>query len=310
MNFSNHNENYYDILGVPRNASLEEIKKAYRKLSLELHPDRHNNDPTKAEKYKNITAAYNILSNPNEKKNYDEININNPEAMFMNMMLNPMDIINMMKDIKKYNTPFTNELFSNLTSNPSLYGTPFNINNFDFQSKPKTISKNLSINLLDAYRGCQMPLLIKRWIFEDNIKSEQEETIYVNIPSGIDNNEIITIKDKGNRLSNSNKGDIEVKITINNNTKFIREGLDLIYKKTISLKESLCGFSFDITYIDDRQYKITNAAGNIIPANYKKIIPELGMIRDNIKGDLYIIFDIIYPNNLTIDQIEKIANIL
>ena len=72
----------------------------------------------------------------------------------------------------------------------------------------------------------------------------------------------------------------------------------------------MCGFSFDITYIDDRQYKITNAAGNIIPANYKKIIPELGMIRDNIKGDLYIIFDIIYPNNLTIDQIEKIANIL
>lgn len=310
MNFSNQNENYYDILGVSSTASIEEIKKAYRKLSLELHPDRHNNNPTKAEKYKKVTAAYNILSNSSEKKNYDELNLNNPETMFMNMMLNPMDIMNMLKEIKKYKGPLSDELFSNFTSNSPFYGSPFNINNFDFNSKPKTISKNLSITLLDTYRGCQMPLLIKRWLFEDNIKSEQEETIYINIPPGIDNNEIITIKEKGNRLSNINRGDIEVKIIIINNTNFIREGLDLIYKKTISLKESLCGFSFDITYIDERQYKITNAAGNIIPSNYKKIIPELGMMRDNIKGDLYIIFDIIYPKKIDLEQIKKLESIL
>ena len=64
-------DTHYSILGISNKASAEEIRKAYRKLSLTYHPDRNNNNPEMAEIYKKITAAHNILSNETERKKYD-----------------------------------------------------------------------------------------------------------------------------------------------------------------------------------------------------------------------------------------------
>ena len=90
------------------------------------------------------------------------------------------------------------------------------------------------------------------------------ETLYVSIPAGIDDNEIIVLKGKGNMIDEANKGDIKVFVKIKNNTEFVRNGLDLTYHKTISLKDALCGFSFDLKYIDGRTFKINNGNGNVI----------------------------------------------
>ncbi len=225
FNSENNNETYYSILGVEQNASQEEIKRAYRKLSLELHPDRNKGDIQKEEQYKKITSAYNTLSNPNERAQYDtnitfnKLNLN--DSIFMNMLFNPIDIQSVLSELKNTNfnsNKFNNknipiDIFSNLGKS-SLFSQ--GINNFEFDSKPKNINLTINISLLDAYKGCKKPINIKRWIYENNKEIEQEETIYVDIPRGIDNNEIITIKEKGNRLSYNNKGNIEVKIIINN----------------------------------------------------------------------------------------------
>ena len=181
---------------------------------------------------------------------------------------------------------------------------------FEYSSKPKVISSIIKITLFEAYKGCQYPLSIVRWCIENNKQIEQNETIYVTVPKGIDNNEIITLKDKGNRISNTNKGDIEIKINIINNTAFERNGIDLILKKSITLKESFCGFSFELQYLDGREFKINNETGNIIPQDFRKIIPKLGMQRDNIYGNLIIIFNIIYPKQFTASQINTLKEIL
>ena len=321
MNILNSDETYYSLLGVQHTASQDEIKRAYRKLSLELHPDRNTGDFEKGERYKKITSAYNVLSNESERAQYDATlsfsNLGSPETMFMNMMFNPIDINNILNELK--NSKFTKDKFNQFHQfhfGPEiLAGMPFTnfpngINNFEFDSKPKVISKNINISLLDSYKGCKIPITVERWIYQNNHQITQEETLYVDIPKGIDNNEIITIKDKGNRLSSQNRGDIEVKINITNDTKFERSGIDLIYKKSISLKESLCGFKFDLEYIDGREFQINNQRGNIIPQDFRKTIPKFGIERDGEIGDLIIIFDVKYPKKLTIEQLEKLESVL
>jgi DnaJ-class molecular chaperone len=319
INSENNNETYYSILGVEQNASQEDIKRAYRKLSLNLHPDRNKGDIQKEEQYKKINSAYNTLSDPNERAQYDTNitfnKLNLQDSIFMNMLFNPIDIQSVLSELR--NTNFNSNNFSNKNIPIDIFSnlgksSLFNqgINNYNFDSKPKNINLTIHITLLDAYKGCKKPINIKRWIYENNKEIEQEETIYVDIIKGIDNNEIVTIKDKGNRLSHDNKGDIEVKIIIDNESKFERNGIDLIYKRDITLKESLCGFTFDLCYIDGREFKINNEAGNIIPPDFRKTISNFGITRDNSTGDLIIIFNIIYPKTITEKQIKELSNIL
>lgn len=97
---------------------------------------------------------------------------------------------------------------------------------------------------------------------------------------------------------------------VNNNTEFIREGIDLIYHKQITLKDALCGFTFDMNYIDGRHFKINNENGNIIEPGHKKIIRGMGMNRDGHKGNLTIVFKIQFPDKLSSDTIKKLAMIL
>ena len=118
-------------------------------------------------------------------------------------------------------------------------------------------------------------------------------------PPGIDEGEAILIKDKGHSLNANVKGDIKIQIKINNNTEFKRSGLDLILEKTISLKEALCGFTFEIKYINGKSYTLNNNKGNIIPPNYKKVYPEMGLVRDNCKGNMVIHFNVQFPEKLT-----------
>ena len=176
--------------------------------------------------------------------------------------------------------------------------------------KPPTIARSLNINLHDAFTGCKIPISITRWIIDDDRKSDQTETLYIDVPKGVDDNEIITLVNKGNRASDDNRGNVEVTVSVNRHLKFERNGIDLIYKKSITLKESFCGFSFDLAYIDGRVFKINNAAGNIIPVGFQKIIAKMGMARDDDVGNLIIVFDIVYPKEFSAAQIEELERIL
>jgi DnaJ family protein A protein 2 len=121
---------------------------------------------------------------------------------------------------------------------------------------------------------------------------------------------MIFIREKGNVLDDFNKGDVKIFINIINDTCFQREGMDLIFNKDISLKDALCGFTFEIDYLDDRIFKIDNHNGNVISSNYKKTIKNLGMVRDEIKGNLIICFNVLFPKKLSKDIIEKLESIL
>jgi len=72
----------------------------------------------------------------------------------------------------------------------------------------------------------------------------------------------------------------------------------------------LCGFTFDIKYLNGKIYTLNNNKGNIVPPEYKKVYPEMGLKRGEHKGNMIIIFHVEFPEKLTEDQIEKLSKIL
>lgn len=170
---------------------------------------------------------------------------------------------------------------------------------------PDDIEHKVCITMQQAYFGCNIPIEIKRIVVKSNEKYTEKETIYIDIPKGIDNNEKITIKDKGN-VSNQNYSNINVFVCVENTTDFIRNGLNIIYEKKISFKESLCGFSFVIKHIDGREFKLNSKAGDVILHTQEKTIQKLGMERNDKIGNMIIRFKIISPETLSAKQISMI----
>jgi DnaJ family protein B protein 4 len=318
--------NLYEILGVTESASQEEIKKAYRKLSLQYHPDRNNNSPESTAKFQSISAAYETIGDDDKRRQYDM-----QSKMQFGMPFGMSSGGGGMSFGGGMPTFFTTsdldmdpaEIFSFISSNffggggsggggggrmgPNI----FSMDNLKQKlAKPTPIIKTETITLSKAYTGYNMPIEITRWIVENNVKREETETIYLPIPRGIDNNELIILREKGNMLSDSNRGDIKVFIKIQNDTDFERNGLDLILNKTISLKDALCGFVFDMNYLDGRTFKINNSGGNVITNNYNKVLPGMGMKREEHIGNLIINFTVTFPEKLTNEQIEALRGIL
>ena len=176
--------------------------------------------------------------------------------------------------------------------------------------------KTITITMEEAYEGINKPIEIERWIHSNGVKKVEKEKIYVPIPSGIDNQEIIILKDKGNIMNENATGDIKIFVTVKNDTHFVRDGLNLIYKKKISLKEALIGFNFDVKHLSGKTYCINNNNGKIITPQYTKVIRNMGMRRERqhpappIIGNLIIVFDVIFPEELTKEQMKTIGECL
>lgn len=321
--------NHYEILGVSKNASNDEIKKAFRKLSLKFHPDKPEGD---IEKFKNINESYQVLSDPSKRKQYDLFS-NNPlfgnnsglnsehiDELFGNIFnnmnnMNTMNNMNMDMDdedmfIPPGMPPFMSAFFGKPmggNANVKIFRNGVPVNEKKKYKEPEPIDKTVNISFKQSYEGCNIPITVNRKIYSNHTITNETETLYVDIPPGIDKQEIIEIPKKGN-INHDLKSDVKVKITIDNHDLFERNGLNLIFKKEISLKEALCGFSFTLPFINGKSYNITNSKGNIIQPNYIKEIPNMGFKRDNSVGKLCIHFNIKFPNELskeTMDILEK-----
>lgn len=290
-------DNPYKILGVEKTATQEEIKKAYRKLSLQYHPDRNNGNAESTKRFQEISAAYEILGDAESRENHNRKQ--QGSQFFHNGNMSPEDLFRFFTTDES-----SGRRFFNMQSMPGRPNIQRMIN------KPIPIIKTIEIEMIESYKGCTKPVVIERWIIENNERRQENETVYIVIPKGIDDNEIVIIRNKGNIQSDINKGDIKIFIKIINKTDFTRHGLDLVYNKQISLKEALCGFSFDMKYIDDRAFKINNGIGNVITPNYKKMIPNMGMSRGEHTGNLIIHFNIIFPEKISPTQAEELSKIL
>jgi DnaJ family protein B protein 11 len=319
-------ENYYTTLGVSETASKDEIKKAYRGLQMKYHPDKNPGNQEAHKMTQKINEAYETLGDEQKRQNYD-MEKNNPfmrmNAHGSNMDVPINDIFNMMFGGGGGNNPFApfgGPGIPHMGGMPGMPGMPpgarvhiFHGGPMGFQqaiNKPVPIVKSLQITMSHVLNGISLPLEIERWIMENGNKVFEKETIYVEVPKGIDDKEMIVLRDRGNVINDQSKGDIKITILVQNNTQFKRSGLDLILVKTISLKEALCGFSFELEHLNGKSYTLNNGKGNVVPFGYSKTYNNMGITRGDHTGNMIINFNIQFPEKLTEEQICGLNSLL
>lgn len=232
-------EDYYKILGVNETATDAEIKKSYRKLSLQHHPDKGGDQG----KFQEINKAYQILGDKDKRAKYN-MQKNNP------FMSNGTGDIN---DIFKmfFSGGMGMAGMPGMPGMPCAPGMPYahpNINifrngrrvNINSLHKPPPIIKKLVIPLETAYKDSTIAIDLDRWTINNHIKKTEKERLYIPIKKGIDNGEILILRNKGN-INENFAGDVKIFINISNKTKFIRAGLDLKYEKKNFFKRIIDG---------------------------------------------------------------------
>ena len=283
---------YLDLFNLEQNYTLNDLKQNYNNLLFKYHKT-NNSDQNY---YTNLNNYYQILLNHlTINPDYKLQNIDIPRQIYSNQL-------HLNNKSNNQNNNQNNNTSNNISNN--INNLRQDINNSIIFIDP--INIEIEINFQEAYNGCSKPIIISRIINNYNTINKEIETLYVNIPYGIDNKEIITINNKGN-VYNNNYGDIKIIINLLDHNYFLRKGLDIICNKDLSLKETLLGFEFELLHINNKKYIINNKD---ILINSKKIIPKFGFKRDEFYGNLIIYFKTIFPKSLNSEQKIKLNEIL
>ena len=180
-------------------------------------------------------------------------------------------------------------------------------------SKPPLISIDVNISLDDVACGNTIPVEIERWNLnrDDNETYELEKhTEYYSLPFGVESGEVVLLTNCGNEAANHTRGDVKVTFHVAEHAIFKRSGLDIHTEKTITLKEALCGFVFNIEHVNGKKFVFNSSSGNIIRDGLIKTIPKLGIRRGENVGNLSIVFHVAYPEKLTDEQVKKLLEVL
>ena len=165
---------YYNILEINKTATAEDIKKSYRKMSLKHHPDRKGGD---SEMFKKVNEAYEVLSDPQKKRQFDVTGSAEGNPFMGGMGGMPHDVDQIFSSIFGGGFPGMPGMHPNMRSgmpNVRIFhnGRPM----FNQIQKPPIIAKKVMINLKEAYDGVNLPIEVERWIMQDNTKTFEKET--------------------------------------------------------------------------------------------------------------------------------------
>lgn len=360
---------YYDVLGIAENASDDEIKKAFRRLSFVHHPDKNGNTDESTRRFQEINKAYETLSDSGKRREYDMV------RQFSNMGMGGMgmgmggfspfgaggggmamhgdDILNMLFGgvfgrpqapmpgggpgprvvFQAFHNGVPTQTFHAGGGMPGMafHGQP---PGFFFPTTsqpqpqpqppqppqqqqpppppPEIIIKTASITLEQAYRGGTIPIEIDKHLPDNGgITKIEREILHVQIPRGIMTGESIIINDAGHMNEAGQRGDVKVVINITPHAIFKTDAhLDLLMEKTITLKESLCGFQFEIHHLNGKIFQLNNKGGNVIKQGAIKTLIGYGLERNGESGNLKIRFNVEFPDSFTDEQVKELQRIM
>ena len=324
----------YNILNINRNASNEDIKKAYYKLARIHHPDKNPGDKNSEQKFKEINKAYeNIINGKSRDERtffYSFTNISFPPELvkFAEKILQNDGGKSIYDKVSKISSIIQNNMTSEIYNYKNFYDnvneklhkneTNFNKN---IQSKSDDLYINVNIKIEDIYKNIYKTISIKLYrkceICDGNgyITTTKKKLcpgcngtmVYlksVDFSFYSNENEKVFVG-KSNEELNKTQGDVVITIKPKEDIYFkIVNTNDLLIEENVSLYEAYNGYSFYFTHLDKKRYHI-NYTKPIINKKLKKIVNKGMPIKKDTWGNLYVKFNIVLPN-ITPSQLEII----
>lgn len=271
-------EDYYDILGVSKSATQQEIKSAYRKLALKYHPDRNKTKEGEA-KFKEVTKAYEVLSDEEKRKTYDQFG----SAAFEQGGMGGGNPFAGGNPFTGQYGPFSYSSYS--TGGDGGFGDPFDIfeqffgGQSPFGRAARRPVYSIGIEFMDAIKGVTKKVTI----------DGKQETI--KIPAGVNTGSRIRFKD------------YDVVVEVAASSKFMREGYDIVTNEEISFPQAALGTEREVETVDGK-VTVRIPAGtqpNALIRLKSKGVPH---VQGSGRGDHYLRIKVVVPKNLTNKQKE------
>ncbi|MDR6570684.1 J domain-containing protein [Chitinophaga ginsengisegetis] len=284
---------YYKILGVPKDASPEDIKKAYRKLARKHHPDLNPNDPQAGKTFQQINEANEVLSDPENRKKYDQYGADWKHAdQFEEARRqqqasggargNPFGAGGSggYQSFNEEDGDFS-DFFNSMFGNRGAGGRQARFKGQDYRA-------SMQVNLSDAYKTHKQTFTVNG------------KNIRITIPAGIEDGQEIKIAGFGSPGANGGpNGDLYITFAIHNDTAFVRKGNDLYTDIPLDLYKALLGGEETIDTLDGKvKLKVAPETQSGTRVRLKgKGFPVYK--QEGTFGDLYITYQVQIPKNLT-----------
>jgi curved DNA-binding protein len=287
---------YYELLGVKKDAKPEEIKKAYRKLAVKYHPDKNPGDKQAEERFKEISEAYAVLSDVEKRKQYDQFGSDGFHQRFSQEdIFRGVDINDLFRDMG----------FGSSDAFSRIFGGGGGRGGFSFRQGPRKgedLAMEVQVSLREAALGGE-----KRLGFQHG---GQREELSVKIPAGIEDGAQLRVKGKGSGGGGGGPaGDLYLTIRVGGDPVFIREGDDLVVERQIRFSEAALGTTLDVPTLDTPK-RIKVPAG--VQSGTKIRLKGCGITHrgGSGKGDLYLKIAVKVPELVTGEQkklLEQLA---
>lgn len=291
-------QDYYKVLGVPRDATSEQIRKSFKKIARENHPDAKKDDPAAAERFKSAAEAYDVLGDEDKRKQYDQFGQNwkhfknaprgsgygGGDSPFRSG--GPVDI-DLQDLFGGRGGVDLQDLFGGMFGGGGGAGRGHSPR----PQKGRDIAVEITIPFTIAILGGRHDLSVTR--------GGHTETLTVKIPSGIESGQTIRLAGQGEEGAQGGPaGDVRVTVQVAPHPYFKREGFSLTVEIPVTITEAALGTKIDVPTIQDEIVTLTLPAGTSSGAKLRLKGKGVENRKTGSHGDQFVVIKIIAPKNL------------
>ncbi|MFZ5584717.1 MAG: DnaJ C-terminal domain-containing protein [Thermodesulfobacteriota bacterium] len=322
-------KDYYQVLGVDKKASQEEIKKAYRKLALKYHPDRNKEDKSAEEKFKEVGEAYAVLSDPAKRKEYDTFGSQGFRQRYSQEdIYKGSDLGDILREMGLGGDFFSRIFGGGRAGGPGGAGGP-GFRTYTFSSGgPRPDAGGMGFDFGQAYgepgmggpaRGTdlvyELPVTLEE-VFHGATKmvsyrrGNQVERVSVKVPPGIATGKKLRLAGKGEPgAAGAPDGDLFIRVRVLDHPHLRRDGDDLELSRDVSFTQAALGASLEVTTLEGKTLTVRLPKGTQNGARLRLRGQGLPQFHGEGRGDLYVKVNINVPERLTKRQKELLEEL-